>query len=184
MIVGLGNPGKEYASNRHNVGFMTLDRLDREAGEARWSAMCQSLVRRMVLEGRSLALVKPQTYMNRSGVAVRQLLMLLGLQPVDLAVVLDDVNLPFGKIRIRTRGSGGGHRGLESILQELGTDEIARVRLGVGEEDMPEDKAGFVLADFPPDKDDAVQEMITRAAAALRTIASSGISRAMSHYNA
>jgi PTH1 family peptidyl-tRNA hydrolase len=180
VIVGLGNPGRDYASNRHNVGFMTLDRLD---GEARWSAMCQSLVRRKVLEGHSLVLAKPQTYMNRSGVAVRQLLVQLGFQPADMAVVLDDVNLPLGKIRIRTRGSSGGHRGLESILQELGSDEIARVRLGVGEENMPADKAAFVLADFPPDRLDEVNEMIVRAAAAVRTMASSGISRAMSHYN-
>jgi PTH1 family peptidyl-tRNA hydrolase len=184
MVVGLGNPGEKYAANRHNVGFMALDFLARDGGDTAWSALCHALVQRTTVEGRPVLLAKPQTFMNASGLAVRCLSMQLGLDPREILVIFDDVNLPFGKIRVRRRGSAGGHRGLQSVLEELNSHEVPRVRLGIGESEMPPDLAEFVLADFAPERHAEVEEIIHRGASAVKTILNSGIARAMAIFNA
>jgi PTH1 family peptidyl-tRNA hydrolase len=122
--------------------------------------------------------------MNRSGEAVQSLLSALHRAPQDLLLLLDDLNLPFGRVRIRERGSAGGHRGLESILNTLGTDEIVRVRMGIGEEGMPEDKSEFVLADFPPEKQKDLGEMIIKAGNAVKVMLNEGVSKTMALFNA
>jgi PTH1 family peptidyl-tRNA hydrolase len=129
-------------------------------------------------------LAKPLTFMNASGIAVQLLLAEFPVDLKELIVILDDLNLPLGKIRIRERGSAGGHLGLESVVRMLNSDEIIRVRLGIGEEIMPEDKAAFVLADFPPDSTAKLEEMTTRAAQAVKLMITDGVSRAMSVFNA
>ena len=149
VIVGLGNPGKKYEKNRHNIGFMVLDDLARKESD-RWSSDALSQTCRIEIGSCPVLLVRPLTYMNNSGKAVQVLLEALQRSPQDLLLIFDDLNLPFGRIRIRERGSAGGHHGLESILSALNTEEIMRLRIGIGEDQMPEDKSDFVLSDFPP----------------------------------
>ncbi len=183
VIVGLGNPGAAYSGNRHNVGFMVLDALAREA-PGTWSADLLSATCRASIAGHIVLLVKPSTFMNQSGKAVHALLSNLKKGPEDLVLVVDDLNLPFGRIRVRERGSGGGHHGLESVLTMLGTDEVLRVRVGIGEEQMPEDKAAFVLSDFPPEKWTGVNEIIFQTGNAVKSILRDGVSKTMAIFNA
>jgi PTH1 family peptidyl-tRNA hydrolase len=183
VIVGLGNPGEHYARNRHNIGFMVLDALAREASGA-WSTSLLSRTCRVEISGFPVLLAEPLTYMNQSGKAVHILLSALHRNPQDLLLVVDDLNLPLGRIRIRERGSSGGHHGLESILAILKTDEIARVRMGIGEEQMPEDKADFVLSDFPAEKQAELNSMILRAGNAVKSILSDGVPKTMAIFNA
>ena len=183
IIVGLGNPGAQYARTRHNVGFMAVETLCREESGC-WSPGEISRTCRIEIHSCPMLLVEPLTYMNRSGKAVHAVLSELGRGPQDLLLLVDDLNLPFGRIRIRERGSAGGHHGLESIFTELETEEIVRVRMGIGEEHMPEDKSGFVLSDFPPEKQTDLNEMITKAGNAVRSIVRDGVSKTMAIYNA
>ena len=183
IIVGLGNPGQRYESNRHNVGFLTVDSLARPANNT-WSTCLSSLVCKVKISGHPVLLVKPLTYMNRSGGAVHALLTAINRGPENLILVYDDLNLPLGRIRIRRKGSAGGHRGLESILKVFGTEEIMRVRLGIGEEQMPEDKKDFVLSDFPPEKQAELDGMITKAGDAVKSILENGVSKSMTIFNA
>ena len=182
--MGLGNPGARYEWTRHNAGYMVIDELARMAQAGPWSHECQSLVCPATIAGQQALLAKPLTFMNASGRAVELLLAAYGLDPKEMILVLDDLNLPLGRIRIRERGSTGGHHGLESVVRMLDTDEIIRVRLGIGEENMPEDKTGFVLSDFPRDAAAGVKEMIARATQAVAMIIADGASRAMSVFNA
>lgn len=184
VVVGLGNPGPQYARNRHNAGFMAIDVLAADAGCGPWDLRCRTLVAPVVLEGRHALLAKPQTYMNLSGAAVSLLAANLELAPRDFVVILDDVNLPFGRLRVRPGGSAGGHHGLESILELLASKEVPRIRMGIGEENMPADKAEFVLSDFPPESEHGLRQMIGNAAAAARMMVTAGIARTMSVYNA
>lgn len=183
VIVGLGNPGEQYARNRHNVGFMALEALAREAS-ANWSTYLLSRACRIEIRGCQVLLAEPLTYMNHSGKAVHVLLSALQRNPQDLLLVVDDLNLPLGRIRVRERGTAGGHHGLESILDVLNTDEIVRVRMGIGEEQMPEDKSDFVLSDFPPEKQAELDDMITRTGNAVKSILSDGVAKTMAIFNA
>jgi PTH1 family peptidyl-tRNA hydrolase len=183
IIVGLGNPGGRYARNRHNVGFMVLDALASQSAGS-WSACMLSDTCRVEIGGRQALLAKPLTYMNHSGKAVQALLSELRRTPQDLLLVVDDLNLPFGRIRIRKRGSAGGHRGLDSILTLLNTDEIVRVRVGIGEEEMPEDKTDFVLSDFPPERQTELNEVILQTGNAVKSIMRDGVSKTMAIFNA
>jgi peptidyl-tRNA hydrolase, PTH1 family len=183
IIVGLGNPGQRYESNRHNVGFLAVDSMARPTNN-RWSTCLSSLVCKVKLSGHPVLLVKPLTYMNRSGGAVHALLTAFNRGPENLILVYDDLNLPLGRIRIRRKGSAGGHRGLESILKVFGTEEIMRVRLGIGEEQMPEDKKDFVLSDFPAGKRAELDGMITKAGDAVKSILENGVSKSMTLFNA
>jgi PTH1 family peptidyl-tRNA hydrolase len=184
IIVGLGNPGEQYARNRHNVGFMVLDALARESGGDIWSVRQRSRICRIEIGGFPVLLAEPLTYMNHSGKAVLDLLSAFQRGPQDLLVVADDLNLPFGRIRIRERGSAGGHHGLESILDVLNTDEIMRVRMGIGEEQMPENKADFVLSDFTQQKHAELNDMILKAGNAIKSILNDGVSKTMAIFNA
>lgn len=184
LIVGLGNPGAAYQGTRHNAGFLVIDGLAEDAGTKRWRAECQSLVCEAEVGGRPALLAKPLTFMNLSGHAVRLLLNEYRLEHTDLLVVVDDFSLPLGKVRVRERGSAGGHNGLESIFRALESDEFVRVRLGIGEEDMPEDKARFVLSAFPAERDGEVREMVLRAMRAVQVVLRDGAPQAMSLFNA
>ena len=185
LIVGLGNPGKEYEWSRHNLGFMLIDKLAGDAGFDVKRRECQSLVGRGEIEGGAVKLVKPQTYMNLSGEAVACLFARHRLvEPGDnLIVISDDLALPLGKIRIRARGSAGGHNGLKSIIGAIGTNEFTRLRIGIQPEHPISDSKRFVLDSFPSATRPAVAEVLERSVEAIRAILRDGVLKAMSSYN-
>jgi PTH1 family peptidyl-tRNA hydrolase len=185
LIVGLGNPGAEYRETRHNVGFMVVDELARRHGLTFQLAPSQVpdafVAKRYGAE--PLLLAKPLTFMNRSGAAVAALAHYYDIVPADLLVVLDDVDLPFERLRARARGSAGTHNGLRSIVSHLGTD-FPRLRLGVGRGDTRRDLADHVLAKFERDEVRALDSFIARAADAAEVFAVAGIGQVMNTYNA
>jgi PTH1 family peptidyl-tRNA hydrolase len=184
IVIGLGNIGRRYQNTRHNVGFMVVEALARESGAGAWSSACRAKVCGLEIEGQRALLTKPLTYVNRSGEAAQLLMEEHRIAPQDFLVILDDLHLPLGRIRIREKGSAGGHRGLESICQVFGSDEIVRMRLGVGEAQMPSNKAEFVLSDFALEQQEALNAMIAKACDAVRMIFRDGVSKAMAVYNA
>ena len=185
LIVGLGNPGKEYEWTRHNLGFMLIDKLARDEGIAVGRRECSSLVGRGEIEGTVTRLAKPQTFMNLSGHAVTCLLAKLQTEsPIEqLVVISDDLALPFGAIRIRERGSAGGHNGLKSIIASIGTNEFVRLRIGIQPDHPISDSKRFVLDEFPRGERPLVEETLAKSADAIRTIIRDGALRAMSEFN-
>jgi len=181
-VVGLGNPGARYAATRHNLGFRVLDAFA-EGLHPVWSSEGSYRCAVVASEGQEVALVKPATFMNASGVAVREALSRFGAAPEDLLVIVDDVQLPLGRIRIRRKGSDGGHNGLLSIIECLGTSAFPRLRLGVGAPPEGEEMIGYVLGVFAPHEQGAVSEMVGRAADALRVVLREGIEKAMNEFN-
>jgi PTH1 family peptidyl-tRNA hydrolase len=185
LIVGLGNPGAEYAWTRHNLGFMLIDKLASDAGISINKRECQALVGRAEIAGCAVKLVKPQTFMNLSGESVCCLIARHKLEtPADkLIVVSDDLALPFGKIRIRERGSAGGHNGLKSIIGCLGSNEFVRLRLGIQPGHPISDSKRFVLDVIPKAARGEVEEILERGAEALRAILKDGVRKAMTEFN-
>jgi len=182
IIVGLGNPGAKYARTRHNVGFMVLDGLAREAS-AVWIVDGGTRTCRVEIAGCLALLVEPLTYMNRSGEVLPGILGKYVREARDIVVVLDDLSLPLGRIRVRERGSAGGHHGLESIMNALGTDEVIRVRIGIGEEHMPKNKADFVLSDFPEENRAELDDIVAKAGDAVKTVLKEGAAQTMAIFN-
>jgi len=184
LIVGLGNPGDEYEWSRHNLGFMLIDKLAADAAVTAKRRECRSLVGSAVIEGRRVRLVKPQTFMNLSGEAVTCLMAKYEVaDPQKLIVISDDLALPSGTIRLRARGSAGGHNGLKSIIAALGTNGFIRLRIGIQPEHPVDDAKGFVLNKIPRAERRAVEETLERGAEALRAILRDGVAKAMSLYN-
>ncbi len=185
LIVGLGNPGREYRETRHNVGFMVADEIAKRRGLT--LAMAPSQVPDAFIAKKFGAepflIGKPLTFMNRSGDAVAALAYYYDIVPADLLVVVDEVALPFGRLRARARGSAGGHNGLKSVIERLGTTEFPRLRLGVGRGDTRRDLVDHVLSKFEADEKSALEEFITRAADAAEMFAADGIERVMNAYN-
>ncbi len=181
LIVGLGNPGSEYADTRHNAGFMLVDRLSAEYGIG-LSVKGMGARGTGRIAGEDVALLKPLTYMNRSGHAVSELLMVHPAGPEKIIVAYDDCDLPLGKIRIRGAGGSGGHKGLASVMEALGTTDIPRIRLGIGRP-VDGDVVDFVLSPFLPDELPAVDAMLGRARDAVETIIACGIGQAMNRHN-
>jgi peptidyl-tRNA hydrolase, PTH1 family len=182
LIVGLGNPGPEYASTRHNVGFMVADRL---AARHRISIKSSQHGARFGLgeiAGEPVALVKPLTFMNLSGRAVAPLMNRFSLQPVDLLVVYDDADLPLGKVRVRAHGSAGGHNGLKSLIASLGSTEFPRVKIGIGRSTSG-DLIEHVLGGFRGAERELIDHALERAADAVETALTAGIETAMNRYN-
>jgi len=185
LIVGLGNPGDEYAQTRHNLGFMLIDKLAHEEGIVVGRRECSSLVGRGEVAGARTKFAKPQTFMNLSGHAVSCLLAKLNSEsPVkQLVVISDDLALPLGRIRIRERGSAGGHNGLKSIIASIGTNEFVRLRIGIQPEHPISDPKRFVLDRFSRTERPIVEETLALGANAIRTIIRDGILKAMSDFN-
>ena len=185
LIVGLGNPGREYRDTRHNVGFLVVDELARRHQLA--LAMAPPQVPETFVAKRygaePLLVAKPLTFMNRSGDAVAALMRYYDVGAADLLVVVDEAALPFGRLRARMRGSGGGHNGLKSTIERLGTTEFARLRLGVGRGDPRRDLADHVLAKFEPGECAELEGFISRAADAAEMFAVGGIEKVMNAYN-
>ena len=181
LVVGLGNPGRHYEGTRHNAGFMVLDRLAAAAGAAfeskpKW----QSHVAK--LPGSGILLVKPQCFMNLSGRPVRQIAGFHKWQAASVLVVHDDVALPLGKLRIREKGSAGGHNGLKSLIEHLGTDAFPRLKVGVGAPE-PGNLTGHVLGNFREDEREALENTLARAVAAVQLALSQGLTVAANRYN-
>jgi len=180
-VVGLGNPGEEYTETRHNVGFRVIDHLAGEKG--RFEERGTFLFVGSRLGGRRTLLVKPSTYMNRSGRAVADLLDTFSVGREEILVLSDDVNLPLGTVRIRARGGDGGQKGLVSIVREIGTEEFARVRLGIGPAAEEIELADFVLHPFRDDEKEPVERMVEAAASCVRTWVADGVESAMRRFN-
>ncbi len=181
LIVGLGNPGREYADTRHNIGFMVADVIGGRLG-LQWRKDADVVFAKSFGESPFLV-VKPQTFMNRSGYAVSRFAGYHNVDPAELLVVVDDVDLPLGRIRVRAGGSAGTHNGLKSVVEQLGTREFPRLRLGVGRGDARRDLADYVLARFDPAEQADVDAVITRAADAAQMFVVAGIQKVMNTYN-
>lgn len=179
----MGNPGPRYAYSRHNVGFRCLDELAARLSISLQRRAFDAQLGSGVLDGEKLLLAKPQTFMNLSGQSVWPLLRFYGLSAADLTVVFDDMDLPLGRLRVRERGTSGGHRGMASIIASLGTQEFARVRIGVGRP-PGDDAAGFVLGRFAPGEEETLRQVVERAADAVETIVREGTAAAMNRFNA
>ena len=183
MIAGLGNPGFEYQLTPHNLGFMAVDRLARECGVQLEHREAQALTASTRLEGLDVLLAKPQTYMNLSGMAVGRLVAKYGLEVGDLIVLVDDAALPLGSLRIRPRGSAGGHNGLKSIIGALDSGDFVRVRMGVSPEQPIGDMVSYVLGRFRASDQGAVDDLVRQACDAVHVILREGLQKAMNRFN-
>lgn len=184
MIVGLGNPGKEYERTRHNAGFRVADRLAAQLHVKIDRLKCKALTRFVDYEGLRVLLVEPQTYMNASGAAVSALATYYKVKPERILVIFDDISLPVGRVRVRRDGSAGGHNGIKSIIQSLGTDQFPRVKVGVGAKPHPDyDLADWVLSKFSAQEEKALEPALEHAAAAALTVLTDGVDKAASAYN-
>jgi PTH1 family peptidyl-tRNA hydrolase len=179
-IVGLGNPGRAYAHTRHNVGFDVLDLFAKRRKVRILGRQCRSLVGSLELLGEQILLVKPQTFMNESGTALGLIARKHNLEPGDMLVVCDDMDLPLGKVRIRLRGSSGGHKGMKSIIAHLHSQDFPRIRIGIGHRG---DAIDHVLSRFNRAERKIVDQAVETAADALDMILSDGIEAAMNRYN-
>lgn len=182
LIAGLGNPGTRYRATRHNVGFAVVDELARRAAVAFEAAPVDALVARWRRDPEPVLVAKPLTFMNHSGEAVGALARYYKIDVPDLIVVVDDINLPLGRLRARARGSAGGHNGLKSVIAHLG-DQFPRLRVGVGRGDPRRELADHVLTRFDPDEAAEVERMIARAADAAEMFVTDGIAAVMNAFN-
>lgn len=183
LIAGLGNPGRKYQGTRHNVGFEIVDLLADRA-RAIWESAPRGIEALVARDReRDMVIAKPLTFMNLSGTAVQGLLQFFKIEVADLLVIVDDINLELGRLRARAAGSAGGHNGLKSIIEALGMDEFARLRVGVGRGDARRDLADHVLARFEPDERPIVAEAVGRAADAAELFVTEGIAPVMNRFN-
>ena len=184
LIVGLGNPGREYEHSRHNCGFRAIDLLAENLGCKIDRAKFQGLYGQVSYQGRKLMLLKPQTYMNLSGRSVLQLSAYFNIPPQRIIVMFDDISLEPGRLRIRPNGSAGGHNGIKSIIQELGSQDFPRVKIGVGAKPNPDyDLADWVLSSFSAGDEKALAVSLQNAGEAALTILDAGVSEAANRFN-
>lgn len=183
LIVGLGNPGREYANSRHNVGFMALNNLAGKLGEPFNKVESKALISKCTYQDRHLVLAKPQTYMNLSGRAVSSLLRYYKVPLEHLLVAYDDVDLPLGTIRLRPGGGSAGQKGMQSIIEQLGTEEFGRLRIGIGRPPGRMEAAAYVLQDFNRNEQEELSMVLNSATSAILTFITEGLEKAMNLYN-
>ena len=184
LIVGLGNPGIEYQFTPHNLGFLAIDRIAQQCGVEVRNRQCRALTARAVIGSEPVLLAKPETFMNLSGISVRELVAKHELRPeADLIVIYDELDLPLGMIRIRQRGSSAGHNGMESVIGALGTQEFLRIRLGIAPDRKISDGVKYVLAPFRKKELKVVDELLDTAAEAVNVILKEGPAAAMNRFN-
>ena len=184
LIVGLGNPGKNYEFTRHNAGFLTLDHIASELDTEINNLKNNALVADVVINNHRCLLVKPQTFMNNSGTAVRDIAKFYKIPPEKIVVIFDDISLPCGKLRIRRKGTDGGHNGIKSIISHLNSDQFPRIKIGVGAKPNPEyDLADWVLSKFGKDDTEQLKAAITKATEVLPFILAGEIDKAMNKAN-
>ena len=191
LIVGLGNPGRKYEKSRHNLGFMCIGRLAREHKIKLNKNQGKARTGKGIIAGNEVVLARPQTYMNLSGQSVKRLCKNYHISQEDLIVVQDDLDLPVGRIRIRQGGSSGGHKGIESIYTELGSQDFCRIRIGIGRppatgepaEMSEDDIIDYVLSEFTPEEKKAITEVIPVVSEAVLFLLTEGLTAAMNKYN-
>ena len=184
LVICLGNPGKQYENTRHNIGFMTADELERREGVKVNKLKYRALTGEMKIGGERVLVMKPQTYMNLSGEAVKLAGAFYKIPPERVIVISDDVSLPLGKLRIRANGSAGGHNGLKNIIAHLGTDAFPRIKVGVGAPNHPEhEMVDWVIGNFTPAEKKVVAEAVGRAADAIACLIEKGVSEAQNKFN-
>ncbi len=185
IIAGLGNPGREYENTRHNAGFASLDALAKRHGIELTTRKFQALVGSGYIDGQKVLLVKPQTYMNLSGESLRAACDFFKVDPEqELIVIYDDISLAPGQLRVRKKGSAGGHNGIKSIIAQLGTQNFLRVKVGVGEKPAGWDLADYVLGHFSKEEQEVMEEAFSRAADAAADLLTEDVERVMNQYNA
>lgn len=184
LVVGLGNPGAKYAGNRHNIGFRCVDRLAGAHGLVFDKKQAKAVLAQGQIGGRRVILTKPQTFVNSSGEAVAPLARFYKVEAHDVLVIYDDLDLPQGTIRIRPRGSSGGHNGLKSIVEHLGTQGFPRIRVGIGRPPGRMEPKGYVLQDFSAAELQVMDEVCERVLAALEVFVEQGVKEAMNRFNA
>jgi peptidyl-tRNA hydrolase, PTH1 family len=183
LIAGLGNPGRRYEHNRHNVGFMLVNCMAEKLGASFGQVESRAVVAKTVYQGQRTVLVKPQTFMNNSGAAISSLVRFYKVPFENLLVIYDDVDLPLGTLRIRPFGGSGGQKGMESIIERLGSEAFPRLRIGTSRPPGRMDAADYVLQDFPPDEAELLAETLERGVKAGLTFISEGLEKAMNLYN-
>jgi len=183
LIVGLGNPGAQYKGTRHNIGFAVLDEIARRASVGFESAPAEALIAKWRRPDDAALLAKPLTFMNLSGPAVVGLLQFYKIELPEMFVIVDDVNLELGRLRARAAGSAGGHNGLKSIIEALGSDAFARMRIGVGGGEPRRDLSGHVLGRFAPDEEPIIAEAVSRSVEAAELFIAEGINPVMNRFN-
>lgn len=183
LIAGLGNPTREYEKTRHNVGFEAIDILADKAGTTVTEKKHKALYGKGYIGGQKVILAKPQTYMNLSGESIREIADFYKIEPENIIILCDDINLSEGLLRIRLKGSAGGHNGLKNIISHLGTQEFPRIRIGVGEKPRGMDLADYVLGRFPKEQQAVMEEAYRDAAEAACMMIEDGADAAMNHYN-
>lgn len=183
LVVGLGNPGDDYVKTRHNIGFMVVDSISKANGITLNQTKFKGIIGRGTIVGEDVIIAKPQTYMNRSGESVSSLLFFYKLEPSDCIVICDDLELPSGKIRVRGKGGHGGHNGLRSIIEQTGSQEFVRVRVGIGRPTDASLVSNYVLNPFSKDEKPLVEDAIERASRAVETIIKEGVEAAMNRFN-
>jgi len=183
LIVGLGNPGREYQLNRHNIGFMLIDRLCRELLTTPGMVQSKAIIAKAQFAGKKVILAKPQTYMNLSGQSVSSLVRFYKIPHDRLLVAHDDLDLPLGTIRLRPGGGSGGQKGVSSIIQQLGTQNFPRLRIGIGRPPGRMDAAAYVLQDFNQEERELLPEVLDRAAKAALAFIEHGLEMAMNQFN-
>ena len=183
VIVGLGNPGKEYADTRHNMGYKAIDVLSSDENIEIRRNKFHSVIGQGRVAGKKVILVKPETYMNRSGIAVREAAMYFNAAPENLIVIYDDIDLPAGSIRIRKSGGAGTHNGMKSVIEQLGTKDFVRIRIGVGAAEAGQDLVDRVIGEVPAAERELLQKAAAEAADAVRDIITIGVDNAMNRHN-
>ena len=191
LIIGLGNPGKAYAHNRHNIGFRCINHLARLHSISMKQHQCRCQVGTGEIAGVEVLLAKPKTFVNLSGEAIGRLMRKYKIQVNDLLVINDDLDLPLGKLRLRPGGSAGGHKGINSIISALGSDDFCRIKVGIGRPTKEYGTAitdedvivGYVLSDFTPQEEAVIKPVIARAAEAIKSILTDGVTAAMNKFN-
>ena len=183
LVVFLGNPGLKYQNTRHNAGFLTADVVEKDCGVRIDRLRFHALTAQAELGGQKVLLMKPQTYMNLSGECIRQVMDYYKVDPSEFIVIYDDISLVPGGIRIRKKGSAGGHNGIKNIIAHLGTQEFPRVRIGVGEKPARMDLADYVLGHFPKEETETMTTAFKDGAAAVVDMMTEGVEAAMNHFN-
>jgi len=175
LVVGLGNPGKEYARTRHNIGWMVIDKIDEKLGPLSFKDKFKGFFAEWrTPQGEKVFFLKPLTFMNRSGESVKEVVKFFKLKPSEVLVIYDDLDLPLGKVRIRLKGSSGGHKGVKSIEEHLGTNEFPRVRIGIGRPASKEEVVNYVLSPFRKEEASVVEEVLERTAECIAEILKEG----------
>ncbi|OGC25284.1 aminoacyl-tRNA hydrolase [candidate division WOR-1 bacterium RIFOXYB2_FULL_42_35] len=183
LIVGLGNPGKEYENTRHNLGFRVIDELAARLKITSFKSKCQALIVKTEIDSEQVVLAKPQTFMNNSGLAVRSLMDWFKIKADKLILIYDDVDLGVGQLRLRDKGSAGGHHGIESVIENIGITSFIRVRIGLGRDNLTGDVADYVLAQIPKAEQESLALATTTAAEAVEAILAHGLAKAMNLFN-